>query len=103
MVLGLFLIIPSRADDIKDFQIEGMSLGDSLLNYFSEEKILNSKRNYSYKDDKFYPVGFNYENFFLIYNSVDIHLKKNDKKYIPYAIDGIIFYDDIKDCYKKKK
>ena len=28
----------SRADDIRDFQIEGMSVGDSLLNYFSEEK-----------------------------------------------------------------
>ena len=33
------------ADDISDFQIEGISIGDSLLNYFSEEKIINSKQN----------------------------------------------------------
>ena len=44
----LFLILfsfsaPSFADDIRDFQIEGMSLGDSLLDYYSEEEI--EKRN----------------------------------------------------------
>ena len=40
VVLGLlFLSAPSYADDIKDFEIEGMSIGDSLLDYFSEEEI----------------------------------------------------------------
>ena len=32
VVLGLCLITPSLADDISDFEIEGMSIGDSLLN-----------------------------------------------------------------------
>jgi len=41
LVLGLFLITPSWADDIRDFQIEGMSIGDSALDYFSEEEINN--------------------------------------------------------------
>ena len=36
----------SLADDISDFQIEGMSVGDSALNYFSEELIERNKRNY---------------------------------------------------------
>ena len=40
----LFLIFfsfstPSFADDIRDFQIEGMSIGDSLLDYFTEKEI----------------------------------------------------------------
>ena len=35
VVLGLLLINPSQADDIRDFQIEGMSLGDSALDYFN--------------------------------------------------------------------
>ena len=26
----------TKADDIRDFEIEGMSIGDSLLDYFSE-------------------------------------------------------------------
>ena len=57
----LFLILfsfsaPSFADDISDFQIEGMSIGDSLLDYFSEEKIeeeKNSEYVYRYKDNRF--------------------------------------------------
>ena len=46
--LYLFLILftlqtPSQADDIRDFQIEGMSIGDSLLDYFSEGEIKKAK------------------------------------------------------------
>ena len=49
--LYLFLILftlqaPSLADDISDFQIEGMSIGDSALDYFSEQEIKNSKVDY---------------------------------------------------------
>ena len=39
IILILTLQTPSQADDIRDFQIEGMSIGDSLLDYFSEEEI----------------------------------------------------------------
>ena len=38
-VLSLFLIIPSQADDISDFQIEGVNIGESLLDYATEEEI----------------------------------------------------------------
>ena len=102
LVLGLFLITSSQADDIREFKIEGMSIGDSLLDYFSEEKIINSNRNYPYADDEFYAVGFNNENIFEIFEVLEIHLKKDDEKYEIYAVDGIIFYEKIKDCYKKK-
>ena len=33
----------TKADDIRDLQIEGMSIGDSLLDFFSEEKIMFEK------------------------------------------------------------
>ena len=37
LVLGLlFIPTPSFADDIRDFQIEGMSIRDSLLKYVEE-------------------------------------------------------------------
>ena len=29
----------TKADDIRDFEIEGISIGDSLLDNYSEEKI----------------------------------------------------------------
>ena len=54
LILIFVLQTSSQADDIRDFQIEGISLGDSLLDYFSEEKINKSKRNYGYEDKKFY-------------------------------------------------
>ena len=42
LILILTLQTPSQADDIQDFQIEGMSIGDSALDYFSEEEIKNN-------------------------------------------------------------
>ena len=49
----LLLSSPSVfAEDISDFQIEGISIGDSLLDYMTEEKILKeierTKNYYSY-------------------------------------------------------
>ena len=32
----------TKADDISDFEIEGMSIGDSLLDYFTEREINKS-------------------------------------------------------------
>ena len=40
----------SKADDIKDFEIEGMSIGDNLLNYIDVSKIDELKESY-YKDN----------------------------------------------------
>ena len=54
LVLGLFLTTPSWADDIRDFQIEGMSIGDSLLDYFSKDKIklfINDNNAFFYKSN----------------------------------------------------
>ena len=31
----------TKADDIRDFEIEGMSIGDSLLKFYSETEISN--------------------------------------------------------------
>ena len=36
----------TKADDIRDFEIEGMSLGDSLLDYVSEGVIKSNKSFY---------------------------------------------------------
>jgi hypothetical protein len=41
----------AKADDIKDFEIEGMSIGDSALDYFSKDQIIKNSRNY-YKNKK---------------------------------------------------
>ena len=47
-IVILFLILTcqftSQADDIRDFQIEGMSVGESLLDYISEKEIKKKMR-----------------------------------------------------------
>ena len=42
-LLTLFVLLFSSsvlADDISDFEIEGISIGDSLLDYMTEDEIL---------------------------------------------------------------
>ena len=39
LVLGLLLSSNAYANDINDFKMEGMSIGDSLLDYFSKKDI----------------------------------------------------------------
>ena len=43
-LLGILVLIfalqaSSSADNIRDFQIEGMSIGDSLLDYFEADNV----------------------------------------------------------------
>ena len=67
------------ADDISEFEIEGMSVGDSLLNYYNQEKIINSKMNYFETERQYYVVGIS-DNL-KTYSSVEVYLKTNDKNY----------------------
>ncbi len=105
----LFLIlfsfsVPSFADDISDFEIAEMSIGDNLLDYFSEEEILSNQpyleieKEYSFKTVEFYKTIPSKE-----YDSISIIYKSNDKKFIIHKIKGLIIYsNNIKDCYSKK-
>ena len=111
MVLILFTLQTSSwADDIRDFQIEGMSVGDSLLDYFSEEQIKNQKQKSQYpSSDKFIIYTFNNNeqnksfDDFEIYDAITIDIMKNDKKYIIEALSGALkFRDNIDSCHEKK-
>ena len=44
----------TKADDIRDFQIEGMSIGDSLIDYYNKDEIRNSELPYFSKKRKYY-------------------------------------------------
>ena len=53
VVLGLLLSTSAYTDNIKDFQFEEISIGDSALNYFSETQLEDNEldwHNYSYKE-----------------------------------------------------
>jgi|TARA_B100000315_G_scaffold256051_1_gene301038 hypothetical protein len=90
-----------KADDIKDFQLEGMSIGDSLLNHFSEEYIKNHSK-YWWEDKKYFMV-IGASPLFETYEYMQFGLENNDKNFIIQGISGkILFEKDIKNCLKKK-
>ena len=47
----------TKADDILDLQIEGLSIGDSLLDHFSEPTLEKYKKDYYPKSDKYYEIS----------------------------------------------
>ena len=102
IIIIIFISFQSwtKADDIRDFEIEGMSVGDSLLEYMSIKEIKDSKRNY-FKDKRKYYVVARVENL-ENYEVVDLYLKTGDQKYLIRTIGGIIELD--KDmCFPQKK
>ena len=102
IVLGLLLTLSAKADDIKDFEIEGISIGDSLLDYFSEDYInSNIQNNYftHIKDKTFIAMSIN-DVFFQNYDVMQFVFKKNDKTFKIFGITGGVYYrDNINDCY----
>tara|TARA_Y100000310_G_scaffold297970_1_gene331446 strand:+ start:194 stop:781 length:588 start_codon:yes stop_codon:yes gene_type:complete len=105
--LYLFLVLfalptPSQADDIRDFQIEGMSIGDSLLDYLSYSKIKSLKTSY-------FPNSKKYIRYYDVqesntYGGIDAYVLDNDKNFIVQSLTGYInYYNNIEDCYPKKK
>ena len=101
LVLIFSLQYWTKADDLRDFQIEGMSVGDSLLDYMSKNEINNSKRNYFTDKRKYYVV---YKDSSLkTYEVVDIYLKTGDKNYEIKTIVGKIIAKNKKACLLKRK
>ena len=92
----------TRADDIRDFQIEGISIGDSLLNFYSEEKIMETYEGI-YPSKKFFQIDIKYSSEFETYQSMQFHTKRNDDRYIIHALSGEIVFDNIDDCLLRKK
>ena len=96
----------TRADDIRDFEIEGISIGDSLLKYFDLADINNFYKTY-------YPNSDDYEGYeipkslskikFSTYDSITVTWKKTDKELKIAAISGIKLYpNNLKECLKKR-
>mgnify|MGYP006114458187 CR=1 FL=1 len=94
-----------RADDIRDFQIEGMSIGDSLLDFYSKEEILDSPKANRYKDKTYTTATFFQINSDKLstYESITVSYKLNDNEYLIVGQGGVLgFKNNHSKCYKKK-
>lgn len=108
-IILIFIIIfsfKSIAEDISEFEIEGISIGDSLLDFMSEEEIIKgielSKSVYNYLNDDFGEV-YMYENL-ETYQRISFFVKLKDKNFSIYAIYGSISFDNkLNKCLAKQK
>ena len=99
--------ISSFADDVSEFEIDGIKMGDSLLDYMSEEEIKiqleKNKYMFSHTDKKFIGIqvlGRSPE----LYEYIVVSIKRTgDLKYIIYSIRGMFDYPNPADCLKKQK
>ena len=107
-ILVLIFSIQSwtKADDIRDFEIGGISVGDSLLNYLDEDyiksQIIQNDYMYSYTDKKYIAVrviGIENDEYEYVLATVK---RKGDYQYIVYSIRGSFDIDDPKLCKKKQ-
>ena len=95
-----------KADDIRDFKIEGISIGDSLLDYLSEVEINKKIIKQDYTSDRFKAIFINSSHILVnIYDGLYFDFKKNDNKYIIQAIAAKVDYENLPiiRCLDKKK
>ena len=93
----------TKADDIRDFEIEGISIGDSLLDHMNINQIKNARKTY-------YPNKKNFEGIFVtgivskIYDSVGVDYENTSNLYKIHSVQGFLYFNkDINTCYEQKK
>ena len=107
LILTFSFQTPSLADDIRDFEIEGISVGDSLLEFFDEldltvQIIKDYPKNIYPGSKKFHGLRINKK--LGEYDHFSVMLKKNDEKYIIHSLRGKkVFDNNIEGCKKYKK
>ena len=104
-LLTLFVLFFSSlvfAEDISDFEIEGMSIGDSLLDHVSQNKIKKSIAPFKYKTNEYKTIILEINNL-KTYDSIEITYKTDDPSYRIQMVTGLIFYNnEINKCKKQK-
>tara|TARA_Y100001958_G_scaffold139691_1_gene113769 strand:+ start:608 stop:1150 length:543 start_codon:yes stop_codon:yes gene_type:complete len=94
-----------KADDIRDFEIEGISIGDSLLNHISKTQIDKLSKQFVYPNKQYYIFVIEKDYLNLnTYDYIQVEIKNNDFNYTVEALSGFLDYkNQIKDCHKKRK
>ena len=115
ILLTFFVLLFSSsvfAENASDFEIEGISIGDSLLDHFNKDLIELEKydeHSLMYKNNEYVQIGASYKDSYRLkidsdkYDDLSIVLKTNDINYEVFLIGGRIFCNDIDSCKSKKQ
>tara|TARA_A100001015_G_scaffold222884_1_gene251014 strand:+ start:232 stop:837 length:606 start_codon:yes stop_codon:yes gene_type:complete len=100
LIIFLFVIPLSKADESIEFQISGMSLKESLLNHYGKNEI-NKTKYYGYKLKDYYTVSLPKRDD--LFDDVQVNIKENDEKFIIESIEGAMDIENLPECIKKKE
>ena len=89
IILSLYFVTSSNADDIRDFQIEGMSIGDSLQTYINNKKFTKYEAADYFTNDRI-TLYQTLPSDFKEFKQVDISFYTSDKMKIILSISGVI-------------
>ena len=82
IVLGLGFTFNVSADDVRDFEIEGISIGDSLLDHFSKDQIVNNNLKANYKNKSIEGLLFQNIDFIVNYDAMQFVYKVKNMEII---------------------
>ena len=100
LVLIFSLQTWTKADDISEFEIEGMSIGDSLLDLVTKSDI-EKKKDFKHPNKKYFQyIYLNKKN--TNYDYFQFAIMDKDKNYIIEGVTGgMYFHNNIRGCLKK--
>ena len=109
ILLTLFVLLFSSsvvAEDISDFEIEGMSLGDSVIDHLPGRDVVNNMNHqYNHLGDEFHVSTFYQYKDFKKYDEISLIIKSDSEEILfpIYGISGLIYYEkNIENCYAEK-
>ena len=86
LILTFSLQLLTRADDISDLEVDGLSIGDSLLTLYDKDDIEREKAKY-YKSNKYGSITF--APLDKQYDEIQTSWKTSDKEYKIVAISEV--------------
>ena len=91
----------AKADDIRDFEVEGMSIGDSLLDYFTKNVIENEKFFEKEQGNNKEVARFYIREKKGNYDWIAMSFKTSDNNYSLIELSGFIFMS-FAECKEKR-
>ena len=101
----LFFSFSSVAEDITDFEIEGMSIGDSLLDYLTIDDIKKNEKASKFKSKNYIKIVIIKEQYKIIknYDYLNLYVNKGDNQFRIAAINGDKYTQNIQECLNLQK
>lgn len=106
-LLLVFIFGCEQKEYVKDFKVEGIAVGESLLRYFTKEDILKNTKYTTVTGEPIDPnekyLDAQFSNYaFETYQGLQVYYEKGDDDFKIHGIGGGIFYErDAQKCLNK--